>query len=647
MKAFLSISLFFVLCILQAQDIPDTQIHFAKSAYTLSDLFDEIEQSHALRFQYKADWIENLSYYPESPQILLEDFLESLKKQLGLSLLFKEPRYIILLGAPAAPASKAAAAQTGSSAERVRVGDISKSPEADARLYGVVREGQSAKPLSGASISIQGTALGTVTDEQGRYELILKPGTYNIRYSYVNLQAMEFELSIFNSGSFDVDMYEDITMLSAIMVKARAETANVSEASMGRTVMDQEEIRRIPAFLGEVDVNRVVLSLPGVVSVGEGAPGFNVRGGMVSQNLVLMDEIPIYNTSHLAGFFSAYNPDLVDEIKFYRGGIPAQFGGRVSSVLDISLQEANYEKWSGGGGAGLIASRFNISGPIKKNQTAFTAGMRGAYPNYIIRSLPDIELRNSDAYFYDLNFKVDHRNEKGQYLGVSAYKSRDNIDFAGNALYDYGNTGISFRLASPLGTYGLVKGSYVISQYDYTLAGGELDRAFELNSLLGDNRINLSYSYFGFNRHEIEFGAQLFSYNIQPGNYRPLVDGTLESVLLPHERAIESGIYLQDEIDVSNQLKLSVGIRYSRFNRIGPSSQLLYAAGRPTAESAIVDTIQYASGESMAKYGGLEPRLFVTYIMSPNQSLKLGYHRTRQFIHLVTNTTAVTPVDLW
>jgi hypothetical protein len=635
---------------LQAQQtaFPD-QISYEKAAYELAELFALLEQKHQLRFYYKNDWIEGLTFLPKVKQQHFDQFLHALRTELGINTLLHEPRYVIVLGAPEKSNAQKGrgSAREGQSADKITIGDINKFPERTAVISGEVRDGQNAKTLQGVSISILENRLGTTTDTLGRYQLQLQPGIYTMRFSAVNLQPMEFEVSIFNSGVFNVDLYEDITMLSAVRIQAKAETANVQEASMGVTSLDQQEIKRIPAFLGEVDVNRVVLSLPGVVTVGEGAPGFNVRGGMVSQNLVLMDGMPLYNPSHLAGFFSAYNPDMVENITFYRGGIPANYGGRVSSVLDIGLKESNYEKWSGGGGAGLIASRFFVSGPIIKNHTAVSAGMRGAYPNYIIRSVPDIELKNSDAYFYDLNFKIDHRNEKGQHIGLSSYTSRDNIDFGGNALFNYGNSGVTLNAQSPLGKFAVLSGSYVMAAYDYTLEGGELDRAYRLNSTLNDKRLNLAYNYFGFSRHELELGFQQVRYKIDPGNYRPLIESNLSSFTLETEHATEIALYVQDNFDLSNKVKISAGLRYAGFQRLGPGTQLQYAAGRPTAESNITDTLRYVSGNKMAAYGGLEPRLFVTWILDRQSSLKFGYHRNRQFIHLVTNTTAVTPVDLW
>jgi hypothetical protein len=633
-----------------AQDsvIPE-RVTFSKAAYELQELLPLLEQAHNLKFYYKPEWIEGLIYLPKDREQSFDQLLINLRSELGINTLVKEPRYIIVLGAPELKEAnrKRTVDSKDQSADRITIGDINKFPERSAVLTGVVRDGQRAKALQGVSVSILETKMGSTTDSLGRYRLVLQPGIYTLRFSAVNLQAMEFEISIFNSGDFDVDLYEDVTMLSAVRIQARAETANVQEASMGVTNLDQQELKRIPAFLGEVDVNRVIMSLPGVVSVGEGSPGFNVRGGMVSQNLVLMDDMPIYNPSHLAGFFSAYNPDMVDDITFYRGGIPANFGGRVSSVLDIGLKESNYEKWSGGGGAGLIASRFFVSGPIIKNHTAISAGLRGAYPNYIIRSVPDLELKNSDAYFYDLNFKADHRNEKGQHLSLSAYSSRDNIDFAGNALFNYGNRGISLKALSPVGKFGVLSGSYVMAAYDYTLEGGELDRSYQLKSLLNDNRINASYNYFGFSQHEIEVGVQRVQYKIAPGDYQPLAESTLSNFTLETEHGIETAFYIQDNIDLSNKLKLSAGIRYAVFQRVGPGTQLQYAAGRPTADSNITDTLTYGRRNKLASYGGFEPRLFLTMILDMQSSIKFGYHRNRQFIHLVTNTTAVTPVDLW
>ncbi|TAE48326.1 MAG: hypothetical protein EAZ89_15435, partial [Bacteroidetes bacterium] len=409
------------------------------------------------------------------------------------------------------------------------------------------------------------------------------------------------------------------------------------------------EFRAIPALMGEMDVIRSVLLLPGVSSTGEGAGGFNVRGGRIDQNLVLLDGAQLYNTSHLLGFFSVFNPDLIDHFTLYKGHIPARFGGRLSSVLEVDQKEGNFDEWSFSGGTGVVSSRFVLEGPIQKGKTALLLGGRAAYPTWLLQRVKNVQVRNSAASYYDTDAVINHRfNDKHQ-LSLAYHGGGDRFRYSDQFGTSWESHVLRARLRSlVLGNRGVslltaVHGLYINRLDDLgSEESGRLSNGMRYTQL----REHLSFSL--GERHVLNGGAEGVLYMPRDEVIGPLgPESGQVPASLSKSRGLELAAYIEDEITLSASLSASLGLRYSYFQEMGPGTQFSYVPGLPRTLLTLVDTTAFGAWQAMSQYGGLEPRISLRQSLGKNKSLKLAYNRTRQYIHLVSNTAAPTPVDIW
>ncbi|WP_308239888.1 TonB-dependent receptor domain-containing protein [Hymenobacter sp. J193] len=418
---------------------------------------------------------------------------------------------------------------------------------------------------------------------------------------------------------------------------------------MGLEKLDIKTIRQVPTAFGEADILRVILTLPGVKSVGEGSTGLNVRGGSTDQNLILFNGTTIYNPSHLFGFFSAFNPDILQTVELYKSAIPAKYGGRLSSVLEIKTREGNKKKFSGSGGIGPLTSRVTFEGPIVKDKGAFIVSGRSSYSNWILKLLDDPKLRQSSASFYDvsahLNYQLDDRNS----VYATGYLSADKFRLAGDTSYQYTNRNASLKWQHNFSNkiYGVFTGAH--SQYSYNIASDENPvNAARLRYGIKQTNLQADFSYFPSAKHTVEFGTSTLLYNISPGSQTPVGSASLvKADILPQEQALESALYASDRIDLSPRFSVALGLRYSLFNALGPRDVYRYAPGESRSEASIIDTVRYGARKVLATYHGPEYRVSARYSLTDNTSVKVSYNRTRQYIHQLTNTASVSPADTW
>ncbi len=587
----------------------------------LKSALDQLSEEYTIRFYYKQEWvngkiISNLSIKNKP----IQEAVASLLTGQGLSFIFRKPNHIVLL-LDKGKSNQVLNISKNSANELLTIGAIDLTITR-AQLSGIIIEGENSAPLEGAVVTVKNTNIRVVTGGNGGYSLTLPPGKYDIKYHHQTMEDFEITIDLNSNGRLNVEMYADVIRLEEIIVSDEAIDQNVSETITGQETIDIEKLKKIPAFLGEVDVLNSVLSLPGVNKVGEGASGYNVRGSNVGQNLILIDDAPIYNPSHLFGFFTAFNSEIVDKIVFHRGSIPANYGGRIASVLDVSIDDGNKEKFEGKGGVGFLNSRFSIQGPIKKDTTSFAFAVRGAYPNYIIRQLEDIELNNSSAYFIDGNLKLDHIINAKNRISISSYYSRDQFALSSEAEYNYGNKTASLEFNTILKNDFFLDVKANFSNYDYKLK--ELNEPQTASSLFSD--LKQSSFSLNFNRiiknHNIEFGSSILHYNVQPGDYAPASDESIiEPLSIEGEEAQEAALFAGDQIKINDNLFLYGGLRYS-----------LYNGGRDNLST---------------NYQGFEPRFSINYRLTETTSIKSGYNRMRQYIHFISNTTAATPIDIW
>ena len=518
-------------------------------------------------------------------------------------------------------------------------------------LSGTVSEANSNETLIGVSILVPELSTGAVTNEYGFYSLTLPEGTYEVVITYLGFQDIRREVTLNSSQRIDFQMDEEAEQLDEVVLTEDVERLDIRKPQMSVAALSVETIKRIPVVLGEADVIKSIILLPGVTNAGEASSGFNVRGGAVDQNLILLDEAIIFNSSHLFGFFSVFNPDAIKDVKLFKGGIPARYGGRVSSVLEIFQKEGNSKEFHMSGGIGAVASRLLAEGPIVKDKAAFLIGGRASYA-HLFTPLFDIDNR---AYFYDLNtklnFKVDDRNS----LFLSGYFGRDLFSINDLFVNTYGNAVINFRWNHIFSDKLFSNLSLIYSDYYYGL---ELDFVgFEWDS--GIQNFNLKYDlkHYLSDKLQINYGLNSIYYVFNPGKIIPNgEDSGIVEEQLTKKYANENAAYVDVSHEITDKISLGYGLRISQFNRLGQDEFYVYENDNPVdfdpfslvyQEATPIDTLTSGRGESLASFFNLEPRFSIAYAMNDRNSVKASYTRMAQYLHLLSNTSSPTPLDVW
>jgi len=517
-----------------------------------------------------------------------------------------------------------------------------------ATLAGHVRDLKSGEPVVGATIYSDSPAVGTSTDQFGYYSLTLPAGRYDLKIRGIGIKNTRRQVVLGADGKLEIEVEEDITPLKEVVIEAEKDK-NVSGMQMGLEKLDIKTLRQVPTAFGETDILRVVLTLPGVKSVGEGSTGLNVRGGATDQNLILFNGTTIYNPSHLFGFFSAFNPDILQSVELYKSAIPAKYGGRLSSVLEIKTREGNKKKFSGSGGIGPLTSRLTLEGPIVKDKGAFIISGRTSYSDWILRRLSNSSFRQSSASFYDVSAHASYQFNDKNALYLTGYLSSDRFRLASDTTYHYRNQSASLKWQHNFNNklYGVLTGAYSRYAYDITSEKNPVN-ASRLKYGIEQTNVQADFSFFPNAKHTIDFGVSSLLYHIAPGSLTPLgTESLISTNILEREQAVESAIYASDRIDLNKRLSISLGLRYSLFNALGPRNVYQYAPGVGRSETTVTDTLRYGSGKVLATYHGPEYRASLRYGLTDNSSMKASYNRTRQYIHQLSNTASVSPADIW
>lgn len=521
-------------------------------------------------------------------------------------------------------------------------------------LSGYIRDAASGEELISASV-VNESRQGTVTNIYGFYSLTLPAGEYTFTISYIGYETMTKKINLNASQTVNFELKEATNELQEVQVTAKKLDENLNRAEMSTTQLTAKQIKTIPQFLGEFDVIRSITLLPGVTTVGEGASGFNVRGGKTDQNLILLDEAPVYNSSHIFGFFSVFNGDAVRDLKLYKGGIPAPFGGRLSSVLDVRQKEGNTKEYGGTVGLGLLSSRVMFEGPIVQDKASFMIAGRRSYQDVLLKASPNDDINNIIANFYDLNAKVNYKFSDKSRLFLSAYYGKDAFGVPGLVKFNWGNLGLTGRWNYLINDKLFLNVSTIYSDYDYAI-GFDFPQAKIDNVAYIKNQTNkIAFSWFPNASHQVNYGAEATVYDFEPFSTTfDYIDSNLTdiNIELQNEYAVEPAFYIEDNWKVNNRLTIRGGVRYSSFYNFGARDVINYT---PTANGTvrndlIVDTTSYASGELIEGYDGLqgiEPRLGINFKTTENSAIKASYNRTRQYIHLISNTTSSLPIDTW
>ena len=515
-------------------------------------------------------------------------------------------------------------------------------------LAGVVREAKSGEPVIGASVYVESPAVATATDQFGYYALTLPVGAHVLNIRGIGIKNTQRHIALHADGKLDVEVAEDMTLLKEVLVEAEKDK-NVAGLQMGLEKLDIRTIKQVPTVFGETDILRVVMTLPGVKTSGEGSTAISVRGGNTDQNLILFNDAVVYSPSHLFGFFSAFNPDMLKTVELYKSAIPARYGGRLSSVLDITTRDGNKKQFAGAGGIGPLTSRLMLEGPLLKDKAAFIIGGRASYSDWLLHRLPDPSLKNSAAAFYDLTAHLSYDINEQNSVYATGYFSHDRFKLSADTAYEYRNLAASLKWKHVFSNklYGVFTGSG--SQYTYRISSerngvNASALAFGIAQVGGQ----ADFTYFHNAQHTFEFGGSSLRYRTSPGSLAPLGDASLVVLqALPQEQAQESALYVADQWSLAPRLALNLGLRYSFYQALGPRDTYRYLADRPRSSTTITDTVHYGAGARLATYQGPEYRLSLKYALTDNSSVKASYNRTRQYVHQLSNTASVSPADTW
>lgn len=530
----------------------------------------------------------------------------------------------------------------------VTVNGQNSSSDNTVKLYGYIKDTYTAVPLSEVAVLLTNTGKGVVTDERGYYEIVVPKGRYVVKFSRVDLKEETHMIDLIKDVEFNLEMKEKVFRLEEVTISSIRENANVENLDVGKNKVDIEKINKLPAFLGEVDVVKSLILLPGISTVGEGASGFNVRGGGVDQNLILQDGGLIFNSSHVFGFFSNFNPAMVKNVTIYKSGLPAKYGGRLSSVLDVELKEGDFNEYNVSGGIGLVSSKIAVDGPIIKNKLSFIAGGRASYSDWLLGLAKDPDIQNSSAIFQDFNGKLAYRMNESNKITYSGYFSNDKFALASDTTFQWQTTNHVLQWTHIFNDKLVAYTDVAVGRYWYNIEDIEGLDSFSVESNIDYGNVKLDFVYDLNQKNKINFGMESILYSFQPGSQKPLGDKSgVKRIEVEHEKSLETSFYAEDEYKISDRLSIRGGLRYSLFYNVGPGTDYIYGEGGPREIDNITDTVKYSSGDIIADYNGLEPRVNVNLKLTDNSSIKASFNRTRQYLHLITNTAAVTPTDVW
>lgn len=509
-------------------------------------------------------------------------------------------------------------------------------------ISGFVKDKDSGEELIGAAIYIEEIQSGTVTNVYGFYSLTLPKRNYHLKCNYLGYDVFRKEIKGDKDLEFDIELSEKNMQLDEVVIKGEKNDQNIRSTEMGTVKLSVKQLDKVPVLFGEKDILKTIQLLPGVSGAGEGNSGFYVRGGSMDQNLILLDEAPVYNASHLMGFFSVFNSDAIKDVKLYKGGMPSQYGGRLSSVLDIKMNNGNLKKWKVNGGIGLISSRLTVEGPIKKNKGSFIIAGRRTYADQFLKLSSDTLLNNNKLYFYDLNAKFNYKITKKDRLYLSGYFGRDIFSFQDLFGINWGNKTGTFRWNHVFGKKLFLNTSAIYSEYDNEVNITFGTENISIGSGIKDYNFKQDFMYYPNSKNTIRAGWNSIYHTFDPGTFVVESDTSSTKFNIKYKYGLENAAYIGNEQKIGALLTLNYGIRYSQFIDLGPQEVFGF-----NEQGLVSDTTNYGQNDIIKNYGGFEPRFSASYILSETSSMKASYARNYQYLHFLSNSGAGTPLDLW
>jgi hypothetical protein len=663
LKIYILILLSFLTLNLSAQEKYKLSTNYKDLPFT--DFVSRVESILPVRFFYQEEWVKDLRIGDYADCVSLSCIMDNLLKGTTLYYYIDNLGNVVLTSnyavkVNAAPSEKnnkflpptdysgSSENQRTSGNTTVEIGNpAEKNKPGNVTITGYITNKDTKEPVSGVTVFVQKLLAGTISNEYGFYTLTIPRGVHLVKFSFIGMREKIINLNLYGHGELNVDMNSVLIPLKETVVSAQ-KSVTLQRFEVGAEKININSFKLLPTSLGESDIIKSVLLLPGVQSVGEGSAGFNVRGGSADQNLILLYGAPIYNSSHFFGFFSAVNSDIIKDVTLYKGGIPSRYGGRISSVLDIGSKEGNRKEFAGNAGISPITAHVSVEGPIIKDTLTYILTARTTYSNWIFGLIKDPALRKSRASFYDLNGKITYDLNKNNKIDFSAYTSHDAFRFNSDTVYSYDNNIYALKWRHFFTSRFFSSLTLNSSSYKYDITSEYLpSEAFILSHKINSSGFKADFNWF-LGRNEINFGTDITKYTVSPGSYLPYNDSSLVVPnTIERERAWEGALYVDDKILITDYLSLNVGVRFSSFFSIGPQSVMIYNQEFSKSKSTITDTLNFKTGGISSKYAGPEFRVSMNFRISDKNSIKINYNRTRQYLHLLSNSTSISPTDTW
>lgn len=642
---------------------------------SFEEFIGDLENKNNIRFFYKKEWISEIKITAKGDSLSLSRVLEENLKNTDVSFYINENRNVFvtqenLITVLPRDAIRNPLINNNLLSNKVENGDISKKyfPGEKTKIVetliigdkdkmkandqviinGRIRNIENGESLIGATIYIEDLMKGTVTDVDGRFSIVLEPGRYKALFNCMGMKEKGYFLQVYSDGQLEINMEKTIIPINEVVIKAD-QYHNVRGMQMGFESLNMKSIKEIPLVMGEKDLLKVAKMLPGIQTVGEGASGFNVRGSSADQNMFYINKVPVYNTSHLFGFFSSFNPDIIKDFSIYKSNIPVEYGGRIASIFDITTRQGNKNKFTGRGGISPITGHLALEGPIKKDHSSFVVSGRSTYSDWLLTKIQNRNIRNSEASFYDISANINIESDKDNTFKIFGYSSSDSFNLADISNYGYHNSGGSLiwqhRFSSSLSSeFSALFGNYLFN----TINNEEPYSAYKHKYNIGHYELRSDFRWIPNQQHIISYGGSLIYYYLDRGTIIPYgyESNRLESKL-GNEEAIQGTVYVSDKLRISDRLTFYGGIRYSLYGLLGPGAVYKYYPEGPKNSENIKEEILYSDGEIMQTYSGPEIRTAFNFNAGPNSSLKLSYNRNKQYLYMLSNTIAVSPVDQW
>ncbi|OFX40515.1 MAG: hypothetical protein A2X05_03010 [Bacteroidetes bacterium GWE2_41_25] len=664
MKLVFIVSLWFIIISVGAQE--QIRVSWTTRDMTFEEFISDAEELYGVRFFYSDEWTKNISPSIMEGNYTLSELL--VKALSGTSVYYyidDKNNVILTLNFAIRDTRKPAVidesrfvpsmdysndqddskftgnlfVDIGNPADRNKPGGVA--------VTGYITDRDTKQPVSGVTVYVLRESAGTISNEYGYYSITLPRGSHLLQFTFIGMKEKQVNVNLNSSGEMNIEMNSILIPIKETVISAE-KNVMFQRFEVGVEKINISSFKLLPSPMGEADIFKSVLLIPGVQSVGEGSSGFNVRGGSSDQNLILLYGAPVYNASHFFGFFSAVNSEIIKDVTLYKGGIPSRYGGRISSIMDIVSKDGNRKEFTGKAGISPLTTQLLVEGPVIKDKLTYMLAGRTTYSNWVMHLFDNPTLRNSSASFYDLNGRVTLDINTNNKIDFSTYNSHDSFKFNTDTSYSYNNNIYALKWRHFFNSHLFSVFSVSNSKYDYDISSIRNQKdAFVLSHSINSTGLKADFNWYQ-GRNEINFGTDHTRYSVLPGSYLPQGDSSLvKPVTIGMENSLESGVYIDDKFIVNDYFSINAGLRFSAYFTSGPKEVLIYEPSFPRSTSTVIDTMYFASNDVYQTYGGPEIRLSLNFRISSKSSLKINYNRTRQYIHLLTNSTSISPSDTW